>query len=289
MKFRTRPFKLLVGISAFLLLLFPLVPASTAQAASHTCGSDWCSGSDTSTRYNTEGNNPQIYFGEVGYYYHDLGGGGSGPCTGDPGESCFDTDAANGANSRWSANTGLGTQFYYLAGGADSVLEGNYSSAYCFGWAQGRDAEAHIADYFGDWDDSAWWLAIDVEQDNTFGWSSSTKTANRDVFDGFTDAIAGRSDAGSCGGSTSGAFQQEAYSSPDQWSYSFGSTEGNIPNTPIWTYEYCCTSTYPQSYNNADPWGNSDYLEGWQFDQNPDYDVVYEPAYLPVFGIYLGS
>jgi len=276
----------LAAFSVAALLVIGVQIGTAASASAHTCSSNWCSGSDGGTTYNVQGHNDQIYVGEVGIYCADLGNLCSPSCPGDPGGFCFNTTAANGASSRWSAGTGIGVQFYYLGGGADSELEGNYSSPYCFGWHQAVDAENQISSYFSSYFYQAYFVFLDIEQNGTFGWSNTAQSANRQVFNGFWDNIAGKAPAQDCSGSTTGGYQPATYSAPAQWSYSFGSY-GSIPNTPIWTYEYCCSGSWPGSYDNADSFGGSNYMAGWQFDQSPDYDVFYEPEYLPYYGEYI--
>jgi hypothetical protein len=61
---------------------------------------------------------------------------------------------------------------------------------------------------------------------------------------------------------------------------------GYVPDTYVWTYELCCTSTWPGSNwgGRAQWFGSSSYNWALQFDQNPDFNDAYEPDYLPVFG-----
>lgn len=257
------------------------LPVEVSQASAHTCGSDYCSGSDSATQNNAQDNADQFYNGEVGYYYQDLTGGNPSnkQCPYDPGGYCFNTSAANGAISRFNAGTGLGVEFYYFGGGADSSIAHNYSSPFCFGWDQAADAVAHITNpsLFANYEDNdAVFIFLDIEQNNNFGWSNTTQAANRQVFDGFYDNLFGEANTNHCAGEQL-AFQPGVYSSPDQWSYSFGSgLNAQITGTPIITTEMCCSATFPSGFTGAQWFGSSSYKDGYQFDENPDYDSFYE-------------
>jgi hypothetical protein len=190
-----------------------------------------------------------MYFGEVGVYYKDIAGG-TGPCPSDPNDACFNTDAADGAISRWTDGSGIGITFYYLGGGADSQYEPAYGSPYCFGFHQGylavRDANSYFTSYIA----YAFSMALDIEQNNSFGWSNTTQAGNRDVFNGFRDYVQGFSsdDPSNCNYSnSSNKYQFTVYSAPSQWSYSFGS-RGTITLTPVWTYSDCCQATWPGDF-----------------------------------------
>ncbi|MHB8264212.1 MAG: hypothetical protein ACYDGY_10815 [Acidimicrobiales bacterium] len=294
---RFRKYKRIAGLALTATMAIGVSQIVTvADALAHTCVSNWCSGSDSSTPNNTQGNSDQIYNGEVGVYYADMGGN-QGPCPSDPNPdgACFNVTAANNAMTRFNAAppTGMGVFFYYLAGGSGSEYAPNYPSPYCFGWWQGYYSVTDAANYFSSYYSSAWIMSIDIE--NGYGWQSSyggawSQAANRQVFNGFTDYVAGRTSADSAcpGYNNTITYQYGVYSSPPMWSTAFGSY-GGIPDTEVWTYEYCCTSVWPGSFNNAQWFGGSNYNIQWQFDQNPDYDVLYEPIYLPVFGTYIGS
>lgn len=274
-------------------------PALTgrASAATHTCISNWCSGSDGATGANAQGNFPQVYMGEVGIYYTDVNGGsGSGPCPGDPRGFCFNGVGALDANGRASnPGTGIGTQFYYFGGGASSSLAGNAKSPYCFGWNQGNDAVIEVNNLFGGYQGFDTIMFFDMEQKNTYGWSNTTQAANRQVFNGFYDSVGGRPDAGGCtAGRPSGPVWQPAvYSNPSDWNYSMGSS-GSIPNTPEWSVGNCCSDTWPGGFGSNTQWfGSSNYHLAWQFDIHPpglgDWDVLFEPFVEPLSGQTIGT
>lgn len=289
--------------SAILLALATLSASAVALAAAgvagaHTCGDNWCSGSDSGTRYNAQGNDPQIYMGEVGVYYLDIGGSGAGnqPCPADPNNSCFNLSAANAAYSKWNAGTGMGVMFYYFGGGAASQYEPQWGSPYCFGWHQGKLAVADANKYFSKYYSSAWLFALDIEQNNSFGWSNQTQHKNQEVeqgFDNYIDGVSSADPSNCTGTNTSFEYQHAVYSSPAQWSYSFGSSYGSIPNTPEWTSEWCCHSSYPQGFGSgstAAQWfGGSNYHDMWQFNESPDQDNLFEPVFLPHWGFSIGS
>lgn len=269
--------------------------AAPQIAGAHTCGDVWCSGNDSTTRYNVQGNNPEIYMGEVGVYYRDIAGS-AGPCPSDANQSCFNEAAASAALSQYQAGTGMGPEFYYLTGGGDSIYWSQYGSRYCFGWHQGKLAVNDANNYHGGFAYYALIMSLDIEQNNAFGWSNQTQNANRSVYQGFRDYVLGKSsgDPTNCPTPNSGfTYQHMVYSSPSQWSYSFGSSYGNIQDTPEWTSEYCCRSTYPTGFGSgstAAQWfGSSNYHDMWQFDESPDYDQLLEPVYLPYFGYSIGS
>ncbi len=284
---------------------------SAAAAAAHTCGSNWCSGTDglsgTVEQKNIQGNNPQIYVGETYIYYIDMGGSGGTCETSFPDGSCFDETAAGDADARYRLGQGIGVQFYSFDGGAASTYESEWRSPYCFGWTQAYDTLYNIYDSSTFWyyyQTEALVMFMDIEQNNAFGWSNMTQSGNRSVFDGFTDQIAGRSSKDSrCTYQFIGqSYQYGAYSSPDQWLYSFGSSSNpnsQVDNTLIFTSQVCCSNTWPGgSFANADFFGSSDYNVGYQFDEGPqtvdghhyngDYDEFFEPIYLPVLYLHSG-
>ncbi|MHB1930794.1 MAG: hypothetical protein ACYDEN_12485 [Acidimicrobiales bacterium] len=186
----------------------------------------------------------------------------------------------------------MGVEFYYFGGGADSSIARNYSSPFCFGWDQAADAVSHITNpsLFEPYEDNdAVFVFLDIERNNMFGWSNTTQAANRQVFNGFYDNLFGDANSNQCAGEQL-AFQPAVYSSPGQWSYSFGSgTNAKIAGVPIITTETCCSGTFPSGFSGAMWYGSSDYRDGYQFDENPDYDSFYEPTYIPLSGTYLGS
>lgn len=284
---RARPWISLIGL---LVAVVAVCAVATAPAAAYTCGSHYCSGSDSGSDANAQGNWPQIYVGEIGLYLSDFYGAG-GPCPGfgEHDGGCFDPAAAAQATARWRAGTGVGVQDYYFTGGATAQAASEFPSPYCFGRAQGFEAAYGAYDYFGQYYNQQWLMAMDIEGYSSYGWSSAYPEENRQVVNGFYDFIAGRGSADPrCSYLHNGAERQQpaVYSSPDMWSYALGA-DGSIPNTYVWTYENCCSSTWPGDFyggRQATFFGDSHYDWAWQFGQSPDNDVAYEPDYLPVFG-----
>jgi hypothetical protein len=166
---------------ALLALVLPAVPSAFATA--HSCGDVWCNGNDGATRYNTSGNEPQFYGGEIGVYYLDFGTGGTEPCPSDPGNVCFNVDAANAAKTKYQSGTGIGTQYYYILGGPSSARKPSGISNYCWGWRQGGAAFSDMSQYFGPWNNWAVLVFGDIEGEQHLGWNYSTPGANDDVLD----------------------------------------------------------------------------------------------------------
>jgi hypothetical protein len=133
------------GSLAVLTFAFVLAPS----AAAHTCGSNWCSGSDSTTASNIQGNGPQVYIGEVDTYQHNFYGVG-GPCPGDPNNMCWSTTGANNAANRYNAGTGIGVEDYYFRGGAAANNQG--VTSYCWGAKQGYHETYDMYVLF-----NAWW------------------------------------------------------------------------------------------------------------------------------------
>ncbi len=170
------------------------------------------------------------------------------------------------------------------------MFEPQFGSYYCWGWNQGYTAVNHANNTYSGYLVTAYLMAIDIEGYSGDGWSNAYQYPNRLVFNGFTDYVSGRTsqDPSHCNNTNTGVkYQYAVYSSPGEWSYSFGSY-GTIGNTVEWTSEYCCLSSDPGSFTQAQWFGGSNYDVEWQFDENPDYDLAYEPIYMPVFGVYLG-
>jgi hypothetical protein len=268
-----------------------------AIASAHTCGDVWCSGSDGSTGNNTQGNNPQIYVGEVGLYNVDFGPD-NGPCGG-PGGTCWSNAGANGAANLKQSGNGIGVHFYYLAGGPTASAAAAQGSKYCWGWAQAKKAIADADNRYGNWVNGDQMMFIDIELNNTYGWGG-TPTNNRDVFNGFRDYLQGQpsQDTGNCPNDNNGrTYQHAVYSGPSQWSYSFSPSFTDLSRTPEWTYDDCCNDTWPGDFNHSSSdqahWfggsGNNDWHDMWQFNQNPDHDILKEPLDLPFFGHSVGT
>ena len=174
-----------------LVAAFLLVPAPSFASA-HSCGDVWCDGNDGSTRYNSNGNDPQIYIGEVGTYLNDWNGPVH-PCPSGVGGMCFLSGAADGAVTRYQNSTGISVHFYYFLGGPDSGRRPSGVTAYCWGWKQANAMFTDVGADFGKWDGWASVIFGDIEGGSTYGWDTTTQTANRDVLDGFRDNVANNS------------------------------------------------------------------------------------------------
>jgi hypothetical protein len=270
------------------------IPVGPAGAVDHSCGDVWCSGNDGTTRYNTQGNDPQIYIGEIGIYYVDFDPDHhTSPCSG-VGGYCFNGPAANAALDKYQHGTGIGVHYYYILGGPASSLRPDGVTPYCWGWRQANQAFQNMSTSYGTWNAWALLIAADVEQETSLGWSLTSSSNNRAVVNGFKDHIqnATSDQPAGCSG-THTAYQPVVYSAPAMWS-DFFSGNGSLPITPIWTYQKCCPGSWPADFHPsatryADWFGNSDYNFAWQFDQNPDYDIAKEPLYMPALGFGLGS
>jgi hypothetical protein len=272
---------------------------SQPASATGNCGS-YCSGADSSSGVNIEGNNPQDYGGEVGTYLFNFGGTG-GPCPAWTNGMCFNTAGAANAITRWSQGGGIGVFYYYLTAGPASTRNPGYDS-YCWGWEQGYEATLDAYDYYGSYlyDPSPSMMVLDLDDPvSNYGWytypNASEAAANRLVFNGFTDWVAGRTSADSNCAGQNGIwwFQYMLYGNPSTWQ-NIMPGQSSIPNTPIWTTEPNeCTGSVPNtmspaaSYNSPYDWGGySNYLEDWQFQTctGYDYDEGYNGWYMPVFG-----
>jgi hypothetical protein len=300
-----------IACGSFLLVAISTIGIGAEAASAHTCGTNWCSGSDDLTATNSQGNGPQIYIGEVGVYYSDPTITGStsnaGPCTkssSNPDGACFSTTGANSANSRDAAGTGLGTQYNWILGGPNSTYEAQYGSPYCFGWVQGGISILYgtSTSYFGNYWTYSYLMFADIEQPSSDGWysgsgiTSAQESANRQVINGFEDYVAGRSsaDPSHCSNSANGLpYQYGIYSQPSTWVSIFGSAAGGsygqFPNTPIWTIDIAASDTDPGSFSGVGWIASSSYDDGDQFWENPDHDLFYEPIYLPIFSSYDGT
>jgi hypothetical protein len=306
--------KLLALIVVCFSFVVPLA-STDAGATTHTCGTNWCSGSDGATTTNVQGIADQIYLGEIGLYFSQPGMGtsGTGPCASTSGGnvpgadgSCFNGTAATNAAIRYTADTGMGVDFIWFGGGWGSEYAAAYSTPYCFGWAQGYEAEEDVVNYYGSYASNSDVMFMDIEQNNTFGWQEASSPNgqaainNKDVFDGFSDFVAGRSSAqpSTCSSSHANVYQYGVYSAPDQWNYNFdasescgasGGSEGTLTHTYIWTYETQEADSFPSSFTHACFFASSDYDVGYQFHISPDHDEFYEPMPLYVLGGNWGS
>ncbi len=288
-----------IALNAGLLLNTP--PAS---ASSGDCGT-YCSGTDTNTATNQQGNGPQVYFGEVGTGNTSVGG--SHPCPSDLDGMCFSTAGANSAQTRYNNNTGLGDAFYFQTYGPNSSIKPTNLDAYCWGQYQAINAVNNVENYFSQWSltPDYSYIALDIESAGSYGWNagSSYYSANRSTFDGFTNYVSGRASGDSSCNNTNPTwlFQYMLYASNETW-YSLTGTGSNssIPNTPIWTSAPACySSSYPNTMGPAATGASgypvwktySNYLQNWQFYQvitgcssTHDWDIGYSTWYEPVFG-----
>jgi hypothetical protein len=288
--------------------------ARAAAGSAHTCGSHYCFGVDGNTRY-AQGQNPQIYIGEVGVYRADLSTF-HGPCwgstNGGPDGNCFNNNAALAAIGTWPSG---GVQSYYELGGASSSLEGQYPGPYCFGVAQGQ-AALHDLSQYPRYRSSQYVLAADVEPGDH--WDHGAQADNRQVLNGFFDYVSDKplAQANCAGVPRYPSYKQQyaVYSSnyPEgagnayswDWHFWLGSY-GIMPRALIWTYRYQGNAGWPAGsaekfrgvqtgtgragnmYNVANWFADSGYDWAWQFSQPSSlqtYDMVYEPFSLPVFG-----
>ena len=253
-----------------------LLVVTTCTASAHTCGSNWCSGSDSNTATNQQGNGPQVYIGEVSTYTNDFYGTSG---------IAWNNTGANSAVSRYNAGTGIGVEDYYFGGG--SGANNQNVSAYCWGAMQGYHQEYDMWYYHNSFWTYQHLAFLDIEDPiSNYGWFRTQQAANRDVFNGWSDFVAARQP---CGLGYVDTSQYGVYSSPSAWNNATGSS--SIANTYIWTYETCCTSAWPgASWGGRAQWfGSSSYNWGLQFEQSPDWNDVYEPDYFPVLGITLGN
>jgi hypothetical protein len=307
----------LVVLIAAVAVVFTVGPV--AIAAAHTCGSDWCSGSDGNSGYNWQGHAPQLYIGEVGTFkatYPTITR--SGPCPGSsiPNGACWNTVGANGAWTRYKTGTGMGVWYYYFLYGPGTGDMSGFYSPYCLGWKEGqlavRDAHNYKPSYYG----SAWVMTMDIEIGSShYGWTTRYQATNREVFDGFTTYVAqhGSQTSHCTSRSTTGnfKFQYEVYSAPSIFNPMFGTTYSSMPGTLKWTAQLNCYTPYPGTRGFVTArWFSTGTTatrtrgtkDMWQFEHYPcgarppggpantyDYDIMYEPLYLPVYGITIGS
>jgi hypothetical protein len=201
---------------------------------------------------------------------------------------CFSTSGANAAVSRYQSGGGIGVEAYYFGGGSGANNQG--VSAYCFGAKQGYDATYSMVVHFKSYLGYQYMHYIDIEDPiSSYGWNSTQTSANRQVFNGYTDYIAGKNPCG-YGANSGDVSQYGVYSSPNAWNGAMGSN-GGIPNTYEWTYETCCSGSWPGTNwgGKFQSFGGSNYDWALQFDQSPDYNDAYEPDYMPVLGYSLGN
>jgi hypothetical protein len=169
-------------------------------------------------------------------------------CPSLPNSACFNEVAAESANALRVNNKGLGTQFYYLAGGAESWVMNHADpkpkSPYCFGWDQANNATVHIHDSHYNLSGYNNYIFMDIEQDKSLGWyaglDASKIAANRQVVNGFYDNIGGYAHKGDCAKRPTvwpGPRQPGIYSQPSSWT---DALEGQtVPSTPVWTSSNC--------------------------------------------------
>ena len=220
------------GLKALILAaLAAAVFAGSAEA--HTCGSNWCSGSDSNTSVNTQGNADQVYIGEVSTYTNDFYGTSG---------IAWSNTGANGAVSRFNAGTGIGVEDYYFGGGAGANNQG--VSSFCWGAEQAYHQAYDMYTYHNSYWAYEEMAFLDIESPiSNYGWYSTETAANVQVFDGWSDYISGK--ATNCGLPTNsyGLSQFGVYSAPDAWNTATNSD--SVPNTYIWTYENSCNASFP--------------------------------------------
>jgi hypothetical protein len=150
------------------------------------------------------------YVGEIGGWQVSLGEGF---------HDYWNADAAADAEEDSDLGDGVGTTGYWMLGGP---AEDTALSAESWGFEQGQDAVTAWADSGSDL--GLVWM--DVESGEGWYGSGSAET-NRDVFNGFFDAV---QDSGLWVG---------VYSSPGFWADTMGTgTYSQIPHTYEWTSEY---------------------------------------------------
>jgi len=322
------PSKVIVCVALLNLLAFQGPTIAHAAVSAHSCGSNWCSGSDSGTSTNIEGNGPQIYVGEVAEWQV--------PVT----KMAFNQSAAQSAIGRAVASTpsGVGVAYYDFGNGptqasAPVAGESLVQADYCFGWEQGHQAESNILNDYSTSVAYSYVIFFDMEITPTSGWLDAAVTGgsdgsyaerNRAVFNGFSDYVAGRTSANPsfCSGVSPYIFQYGVYSSPGLWHTFFdtptstvppayldpassntdfcnedGGKYGSLPNTFIWTNQGQNSSqTNPGTFDTGNPstaacwFGSSNYEVGQQFvtSQSNDYDLFYVPQSMPVFGFNWG-
>ena len=313
----------IVGVSLACSALF-VASSSPAGATGPSCSNRICSGSDTNTGTNFQGSNtPQIYLGDLGTFDHDSGA--YGRCGNTPSGGCINHTSANNS-AAGSLNTTIGLGWYYTADGASSALRNSPAyvdlSNYCWGWLQGSWSIHDLRTLASAWSNS-WYstptipiIFLDIAESNS-GWTTSngkfkaTYQGNRDVFNGFTDYVAGRSSnppsGPSCSdwsGSTNkgpkvfgyGLYYNNAFLSSFTNCLTVG-CYAYMPNTvfwpAIWENSYWHTH-YPGSCSAAGTfqptcgpgrgagwYGTSNYRWGWQYLQYPDWDEFTIPFTLP--------
>lgn len=147
-------------------------------------------------------------------------------------------------------------------------------------------------------------MDVEVGTSNNYGWTIAYPYQNREVFDGFTTYVADKgSQTSHCTSrSTTGGFkfQYAVYSAKSMFNPLFG-TYKNVPNTLKWTSEYDCYPTYPGTGGftpspnktiDAIWFATGTNRDTWQFKHYciaSDYDIMYEPVWLPVFGVTIGT
>ena len=288
---------LLVRGSLAALLVVPVATAvspyvAPASATTHTCGSNWCSGTDgagdesdiaTNIQGYLSGDNrsPQIYTGEVGSYLANIAWKNppSYSCSEgstNPEGGCFligPPGGASGANTRYSNNTGIGTSFYYVVGGPASSYKPSNLDSYCWGRAQGQDALSLIensSDEFAAYIIAPSTITMDIETvgtaPNDNGWyegnTDAEQAANRDTIDGFWDWVTdSTSQDSTCNSpSTSGyVYQPAIYTSQEIWytmfstGYNGNGSHGDLPNAQVWTTEENAADSDCSAYVSAQP------------------------------------
>jgi hypothetical protein len=296
--------------------------ALPAAAITDSCGG-LCSGADSASTTNEQGNPPQLYIGQVGNAVTDFSGVGSDT-------TYYYTDTAQGALTRRTANTGLGIAFYYFTYGPGDKF-GYTGTAFCWGYYQGYKAVTDLATYHSSQASQMGrtWMAMDMDVESGEGWGTGTN--DRQTFDGFFDYMEGEANnkitgAGAPGSgvcdtlagagnpipaeATGETFQPALYANPETWYTNLGGSSASsgtldIFSTPVWTNEPDCQySGQPETLSPAETWTDygttpdwptwTDHTFGWQYDPtgcaysgSQDWDTSASPQYLPFFGTYL--
>lgn len=254
-----------------LMLILGAAAAFAQAAAAATCGSNWCSGSDSNTSANIQGNGPQVYIGEVDSYQDDFYGSSG---------VAWSNTGANNAKTRYQNSSGIGVEDYYFGGGSGANNQG--VTAYCFGAKQGFNETYHMYVTYNAWVGYQYMSFLDIEDPiSNYGWYSTQQSANRSVFNGWYDYIVGSNPCG-YGSNANDKSQPGVYSDPNAWNNAIGT---GIPNTYVWTYQNGCYGSWPgANWGGRAQWfGGSSYNWALQYDQQAtscgtqDYNDAYEP------------
>ena len=316
------------GVMAISSIIASTEFAPSSFAATPSCSSHFCEGSDGATTSNQGSGTPLYYMGGIGIYYLDCKNhgvpcaGGTKPCPSDPSRklgpvasnygACYEATTLRSSRSLYAngSGSGIGYGVFYLGGGPwsqykmkslnhlGSTVTTTRGKDYCWGWVQGSWANSNMTSnsistngvgqsgntFHSDLFTSGTSLMpnktvvfLDVERkvsshptaqerrDGQYGWGELETESNkgqevRDVFNGFSDYIAGRAtnvpggDTGTCPSSRSTAWgsssvlQYGLYSSPIEFADTFSNpTTSNCPGTATG----CLTHTVEWSSENS--------------------------------------